>query len=292
MLAGQCWLTLDGSAPVRLAQGDFVLLPATPAFTMSSAPDLNCIDSEPSDTAVRHGDQAGQAEVAMLGGAFRIEPINAALLLTLMPRMIHVRAGASEAGRLAELVALMMDESAAERPGREMILERLLEVMLLECLRHSGLGEDAVPPGLIAGLGDPGLARALRALHGDVRGNWTVAALAELAGMSRSAFAARFSDRLGCAPMEYLARWRIAIARDALKRGGKPLAQIADEIGFESASAFSTAFRRRVGCAPGAFSRAQVGMREQLKKDFCPPASNYRTVSVDEVIARNLGSGE
>jgi AraC-like DNA-binding protein len=84
-----------------------------------------------------------------------------------------------------------------------------------------------------------------------------VAELAKLAGMSRSAFAARFADTLGCAPIEYLSRWRMALAQDALSRGGKSLDRLADEIGYESASAFSTAFRRRTGCSPGAFARSR-----------------------------------
>ncbi len=87
-------------------------------------------------------------------------------------------------------------------------------------------------------------------MHSDVRAAWTVADLAKLAGMSRSAFAARFSDLLGCAPMEYLLRWRMTLAQDALRRGGRPLDRVAEEIGYDSASAFSTAFRRRIGCSP------------------------------------------
>jgi AraC-like DNA-binding protein len=253
MLEGACWLALNGDAPVLLAQGDFVLLPSTPAFSLSSAPGVACALREPSEAPVRHGEEEGAPEVRMLGGSFRIEQVNAPLLLPLLPRLIHVRAG--EAGRLAALVALIIDECSGDRPGQDMILDRLLEVMLVECLRR-GLGEDA-PAGLLAGLRDPGLARALRALHADVRAGWTVAGLARLAGMSRSAFAARFGTALGCAPMEYLARWRMALAQDALGRGGMPLDRLAEEIGYESASAFSTAFRRRIGCAPGAFARAR-----------------------------------
>ena len=104
---------------------------------------------------------------------------------------------------------------------------------------------------------DPALARVLRAMHADVRAGWTVAGLAQLAGMSRSAFSARFSRTLGCAPMEYLLRWRMTLAQDALSRGGRSLDRLAEEIGYESASAFSTAFRRRLGCSPGAFARAK-----------------------------------
>ena len=110
---------------------------------------------------------------------------------------------------------------------------------------------------------DPVLATVLRAVHSDIRTGWTVAGLAKLGGMSRSAFAARFTETIGCAPIEYILRWRMALAQDALNRGGKPLDRLAEEIGYESASAFSTAFRRRVGCSPGAFARScRSGARE------------------------------
>lgn len=257
VLAGQCWLALDGDEPVLLERGDFVLLPATPAFTLFSHPGVACRLVEPSEQPVRHGDPDGEPDVEMLGGAFKIEPVNAALLTGLLPRMIHVRATEDDTTRLARLVPLLREECDADRPGREMILQRLLEVLLVECLRQPGVGAATLPAGLLSGLRDPALAGCLRAMHQDVRGGWTVAELARLAGMSRSAFAARFTQALGCAPMEYLARWRMALAQDALGRGPQSLERLAEQIGYESASAFSTAFRRRIGCAPGAFARAR-----------------------------------
>jgi len=257
VLAGHCWLALDGQEAVRLDRGDFVLLPATPAFAMSSRRGMACVPGEPSDRAIRHGEPDGAPDFEMLGGAFAIEPINGPLLLALLPDLIHIRAADGDTGRLTRIIDLLLSECAADRPGRDMILERLLEVMLVECLRRRGLGSDALPAGLLAGLRDPALAGALRAIHADVSAGWTVAALAQRAGMSRSAFAARFGETLGCAPIEYLARWRMALARDALSRGGTSLERLAERIGYESASAFSTAFRKRVGSAPGAFARAR-----------------------------------
>jgi transcriptional regulator GlxA family with amidase domain len=103
---------------------------------------------------------------------------------------------------------------------------------------------------------DPSLARALRAMHADVRARWTVEGLAKLAGMSRSAFAARFAETLGTTPIDYLAQWRMALARDALSRGDISLEWLAGDIGYESASAFSTAFRRHNGCSPREFGRS------------------------------------
>jgi AraC-like DNA-binding protein len=259
ILAGQCWLAIEEAEPVRLDRGDFVLLPATPAFRLLSDPGAPCIDREPSHTAVRHGDQDGEPDVEMLGGAFQIAPVNAPLLLALLPQMIHIRSTEDPSARLSRLIALIIEECAADKPGRDMILERLLEVLLVECLRWHGIGGDTMPAGLLAGMRDPALAKVLRAVHADVRAGWSLAGLAGLAGMSRSSFAARFTRTLGCAPMEYLSRWRMALAQDALSKGGKSLDRLAEEIGYESASAFSTAFRRRVGCSPGAFARARRG---------------------------------
>jgi AraC-like DNA-binding protein len=257
LLTGHCWLALDGAEPVRLNAGDFILLPATPAFTLSSHPGIACQPVQPSDRAVRHGEPEGLPDVAMLGGAFRIEPVNAPLLLALLPGMIHIRAADAAAERLSRIIGLIMEECAGDRPGQDMILPRLIEVMLVECLRGSGIGGDDLPAGLLAGLRDPALSAALRAMHADPSAGWTVAGLARITGLSRSAFAARFVERLGCGPIEYLARWRMALARDALDRGRISLDWLAETIGYESASAFSTAFRRRMGCSPGAFARAR-----------------------------------
>lgn len=256
VLSGRCWLAVEGAEPVLIDRGDFVLLPATPAFALSSRPDADCVLVSPTYEAVRHGNPEGDPDVEMLGGTFRIEAVNAPLLLQLLPKMIHVRAVEPNAHRLGRVIDLLMEECAADAPGRDMILERLLEVMMMECLRRGGVGEDDRSAGLLAGLRDPALARVLRALHADVRATWTVAELANLAGMSRSAFAARFAETLGCAPMEYLSRWRMTLAQNALSRGAVSLDRVAQEIGYESASAFSTAFRRRIGCSPGAFRAA------------------------------------
>ncbi|PWC53175.1 AraC family transcriptional regulator [Azospirillum sp. TSO22-1] len=256
ILQGECWIALDGKEPVKFRQGDFVLLPSTPPFALYSHPGVECPFREPQTAAVRHGDQDGEPDFVSLGGTFQIEKVNAHLLLALLPDIIHIRASEGGAGRLGRVIELIMDECATEAPGKEMILQRLLEVLLVEALRRLGIDPDAAPAGLLNGMRDPGLARALRAMHADVRAAWTVSELAGVAGMSRSAFAARFAETLGCGPIEYLARWRMALAKDALMRGAKTLDRIADDIGYESASAFSTAFRKRLGCPPGRFARS------------------------------------
>jgi AraC-like DNA-binding protein len=264
VLKGRCWMAVGDSPPILLERGDFQLGPTIPAFRLYSDPGADCIPGPLSSSGVRHGEQDGEPDFESLGGTFKIERVNAALLLQLLPEMILIRAIEGDTSRLTRIVGLIMEECAADRPGREMMLERLLEAMLIESLRSRRLDHDTMPSGLLAGLRDPAIAGALRAMHSEVRHGWTVGELARHAGMSRSAFAARFAETIGCAPMEYLSRWRMSLAQDALKRNGTSLDRVAEDIGYQSASAFSTAFRRRTGYAPGAFARAHSGSDTRL----------------------------
>ncbi|MGX1305504.1 AraC-like DNA-binding protein [Amorphus suaedae] len=259
VLSGEAWLSVDGRAPLRLAEGDFLLLPTTPAFSLGSDPGIAGLPADPRGEAVRHGEPDGAPDFVAMGGSFSLERVNAPLLLALLPDLIHIRAAEGRSTRFGRLIELLSDECVASDPGRDLIIQRLLEALLVEALRWSFVGGDAASAGMLNGLRDPALARALRAIHADVRSRWTVAGLARIAGMSRSGFAARFSEAVGCSPIEYLARWRIAIAKDALTHGAKTLDRIADDIGYESASAFSTAFRKRIGCSPGTFAREHGG---------------------------------
>jgi AraC-like DNA-binding protein len=257
VLHGRCFFAAENATPVVLERGDFLLLPATPAFSLSSHPDVPCVPGRPSANAVRHGDPEGEPDFQMLGGSFQIDPINSAVLIQLLPESIHIRSSEGDTGRLARLIDLIAEECADDKPGSKMIIERLLEVLLVESLRWSSLHQGTASAGLLAGMRDPAIASALRAIHSNVQHGWTVAELAKHAGMSRSAFAARFVDVVGSAPREYLSGWRMTLAQDSLCHGEKSLDQIAEELGYQSASAFSTAFRARTGCAPGRFSRSR-----------------------------------
>jgi AraC-like DNA-binding protein len=258
VLTGEAWVTLGDRKPLRIGEGDFLLLPTTPAFSLCSEPGVPCIPAEPLAEAVRHGAQEGEPDFLALGGSFSIESVNAPLLLALLPDAIHIPASAGRGTRFGRVIELLSEECVADYPGKELIIQRLLETLLVEALRWDIIGNQEASAGLLNGLRDPAMARVMRAIHSNVRAKWTVADLAGIAGMSRSGFAVRFNEVVGCAPIEYLARWRIAIAKQALLSGVKSLDRIADEIGYESASAFSTAFSKRLGCSPGRFARRQA----------------------------------
>jgi hypothetical protein len=229
-LIGECWLAVDGYKPVRLAKGDFVLMPANPGFTMAS--DLACevvsIDAQEAPACqageVRYGDPDREADFKLLVGYFQLDSVNRSLLSGLLPTLVHIQASHPAAGRLKPTIDSIVEEALADRPGRDLVVDRLIEVLLVEALRFRSEGVDAIgQPGLLAGLADPLLARALRRLHGDVAHAWSVEELARLAGLSRSAFSERFSQKVGVPPMQYLIDWRMALAKSHAPAGLAPL---------------------------------------------------------------------
>lgn len=255
VLEGQCLLAIDGHAPFTIGAGDFILLPTTPAFTLSSfgpsRPVLLDPDAMPNDgREVRHGDFGGTPDMRSLGGAFVFDSADPALLVSLLPAVVHVR----EAARLSQLVAMVAEETTAPGPGSAFMLSRLVELLLVEAMRATTAG--SAPPGLLRGLGDDRLAVALKLMHAHIDRPWTVAQLAKGAALSRSTFFERFTRAVGVAPMEYLLGWRMEIARDLLRRGGLNAAQIAERIGYGSGSAFSVAFHRHVGQPPSRYAQA------------------------------------
>ena len=255
VLEGSCRLAVAGQRALALAAGDFVLLPATPAFVLSGFERVTPVHVAPSVSAassgeVRHGRRGGPPDVRLLGGYFVFASPDAGMLVSLLPGLVHLRG----AERLELLVRLVAEEASQRHSGRELVLSRLVEVLLIEALRGSS-GEGA-PPGLLRGLADERLAPAFRQMHGRLAHPWTVAELAKVSALSRSAFFERFTQTVGLPPMEYLLTWRMTLAKQLLRRGGLGLDEVAARVGYGSASAFSMAFSRQVGQPPGRWRRA------------------------------------
>jgi len=252
IVAGSTRLTVEGHEPLVLEAGDFVLVPAAFDFTVSSLEPP--ADGEATahvfrpDGEIRHGDPDASPDVRMLVGYCLFASPDAGLLVSLLPQLVHVRGEPT----LTTLVSLVHAEFRAQRPGRDVVLARLLDVLLIEALRSAP--RNTASPGLLRGLADDRLAVAMRRMHEQPSAPWTVAELAREAAMSRSAFFARFSRLLGVTPMDYLLGWRIALAK-CLLRDGASVSDVAARVGYSSASAFSVAFTRNVGRPPGHFAR-------------------------------------
>ncbi|HEY4145785.1 AraC family transcriptional regulator [Pinirhizobacter sp.] len=256
LLEGACRLVVDGHEAIELRSGDFILVPAAYGVAMSSltAPSEGAAETPPVALATgefRVGDQDGPTDLRMLVGHCTFGSPDASLLVSLLPRLIHVRGEP----RLATLVQLVKDEFHERRSAREVILTRLLEILLIEVLRSSA-GTTA-SPGLVRGLADERVAMAIRRMHESPTRPWTIAQLAKEAALSRSAFFERFNRALGVAPMEYLLAWRMALAKNLLRRKEGNVAEVAQHVGYSSQSAFSVAFTRHVGLPPTRYMREQ-----------------------------------
>jgi AraC-like DNA-binding protein len=260
IMEGSAWFRA-GDGPASLLQaGDFILSGRPAADTFFSRPGQAIVLSDDNfkarhlqDGEVRIGRLEDGEAVRIVGGCILCDPANADLLSELLPRLVHVPMREGIGARLGSLIAYIREEVARPGVGSDLILSRLLEVLLIETLRREAA---KLPhPGLLRGLCDPQLSRAISDIHADVRRGWTIAELAQKAGMSRSAFARRFSEAVGLAPVEYLLRWRMALAKDTLRHSRGTLEEVAEKVGYKSASAFSTAFSQKVGCPPSEFAR-------------------------------------
>lgn len=257
ILDGASRLAVDGHEPMILETGDFVLIPSAFDFTASSIePPPQDHDSAHvvlPDGEIRHGTASGSPDVRMLVGYCVFASPDARLLVSLLPQLVHVRGER----RLATLVELVRDEARERRAAREVILAHLLEVLLIEALRSAA--DTTASPSLVRGLADERLAIALRRMHENPTRAWTVAQLAHEAAIGRSAFFERFSRAVGVTPMEYLLGWRMALAKNLLRRKDVTIAEVAEHVGYSSASSFSVAFTRHVGLPPTHYAREQAG---------------------------------
>ncbi|BFM50770.1 hypothetical protein THO17_29330 [Marinomonas sp. THO17] len=156
---------------------------------------------------------------------------------------------------LRPLNGILIEEFVQARCGSQVVLERLAEALLVQLLRLF-MQNNRMPSGLLAGLSDAKLARAIVAMHEQPEQPWHLDDLAALAGMSRSSFSRAFRDTLAMTPMAYLTLWRMRVAAQRLKSGDKNLALLSDELGYQSEAAFRRSFKKVMGVPPGAISRA------------------------------------
>jgi AraC-like DNA-binding protein len=251
--SGACWIMVDGrEGPVRLEEGDCFLLPRGQPFRIGS--DLD----DPSDDWKRHFCSAEDGslvalndggEVTVLGGHFDLVGPQTHMLYDVLPPIVHLHRP-EERDAMRWIFDRLRQELSDRRPGGFLMAQQLASMILVQALRlhldHSN------GPGWLSALSDPCTGAAIAAIHRDPSRRWTVAGLAEEAGMSRSSFAARFAQIVGDGPIEYLTRWRMVLAGRRLTRG-EGLEAVAFSLGYESPSAFRAAFKRTTGRTPRQF---------------------------------------
>ncbi|MDE2356942.1 MAG: AraC family transcriptional regulator [Alphaproteobacteria bacterium] len=253
VVKGRCWVAVEGLAtPSRIEAGECFLLPTTRPFRIASDLALPSVDSEEIFASGANGaikTYRGGGEGFVLASHFALEGEQADLLLASLPPLVHVRKTSDQAA-LRWALDRMILELREPAPGDALVAEHLAHLILIHALRSHLAEAPEGQTGWLFALADRRMQAALGAMHGDPARRWTLSQLAAHCGMSRSAFAARFRRRVGVAPLEHLARWRISLAADRLARSEERVSDIALSLGYESASAFSAAFRRFMSCSP------------------------------------------
>lgn len=263
--SGHCWLELEGAEPRLLRPGDLALVPHGEGHRLSSAPGTPAprIDElqheHVSDryAILRHG--GGGAATGLVCGAVRFDHPAANDLVRLLPEMIHVEASSALHGAMSDwmqsTLRLMAVEARELRPGGETVITRLADILVIQAIRSWIEQDREAQSGWLGALRDAQIGRAIALIQRDPARAWTVAALAHEVGMSRSAFAARFTELVGDPAMQYVARWRMYVALTWLKDGDVGIADLAERVGYRSQAAFSRAFKRFIGVSPGAIRR-------------------------------------
>jgi AraC family transcriptional regulator, activator of mtrCDE len=249
--------------PVHLAQGDLIIIPHGTAHVLScrhTGPD----DALPLDdvlsrsgfpghgTLVWGGDETTR-DTQLICGHFAMAEGSRHLLFDRLPLFIHLRGYGDEAGPWLEATLKVIGaEAGGARLGGDLIALKLSEAIFAQAIR-AHIEQTAEGNGGVAGFADPQLARALTSFHRSPAEDWSVASLAREAGLSRTGFAERFTQRLGVTPMSYVTSWRMQIAREALVTRGLSVAEAAEVSGYASESAFSRVFKKEIGLSPAAF---------------------------------------
>uniref|UniRef100_UPI0035CC78B1 AraC family transcriptional regulator n=1 Tax=uncultured Sphingomonas sp. TaxID=158754 RepID=UPI0035CC78B1 len=254
---GTCWLMCPGRSPLRMESGDVCLI-GRMAYTVASDPAVPSEDGRAYFAADRDTARLGGDDTVMIGGGVAFETTHAEFLLDMLPDVLLVPRSSPGAGTVATILALLDAEVERDCMGSVIVTARLADVLLVEAIRACAAG-DAATSGWLGAIDDPRLGRTLRAIHGAIAYPWTVALLAREAGMSRAAFSAEFTRRIGQPPLTYLRSWRLTRARIALARDWSDVATVAADSGYASQSAFGHAYRRAFGTSPGAARPSRGG---------------------------------
>jgi AraC family transcriptional regulator, alkane utilization regulator len=281
LVEGQCWISMEGHAPLKLETHDVIIFPHGDSHVMSSPigarprPISVLLPSQPSEEIPRLDFGGGGKTTRFVCGFLhcdqRFNPLIGALP-TMLCVQSRVGAGQSESAEvektnrpglvqidadswLASTLRHTIEEADGTRSGSSAMLARLTELLYVEVLRRYMQRLPSGHTSWLAGVRDPEVGRALKLLHARPERQWTVEDLAREVGVSRSGLAQRFTELAGEAPMRYLTSWRIQLAKHLILQANLPIAEVAARVGYESEAAFNRAFKRHVGAPPVAWRK-------------------------------------
>lgn len=256
---GQGWLDVGEAEPVLMQPGMFALVPHGQGHCIWSeagvpTPDVLELDREQiSDRyeILRHGE--GEDRTTMICGALNCNHPAARNLINALPSTLLIDTLHSpQMEWMQSTLRLIAAETREPRPGGEAVITRLGDILVVQAIRSWIETDPAARTGWLGALKDRQIGRAITLIHRDPAHAWTVASLARQVAMSRSAFAARFTELVGEPVMRYVTRWRMYVAMDALKEQDTSVAEVASRLGYQSEAAFSRAFKRVISVSPGA----------------------------------------
>jgi AraC-like DNA-binding protein len=272
---GNCWLSVEGvPEPIPLTGGDCILLARGTSFVMRDSlrtrpkKSFHEVAARDNSNVAHYG--GGGAPTTIVCGSLSFDRASLKPISQLLPSFILIKSDQAHTLALHNTMQALASEMAEQAPGSGVVATRLGEVLFIQALRAHIASRPERNKGWLRAIFDPQIGTALSAIHDSVKTPWTVEFLAEAAGMSRSAFAARFKELLGQTPLEYVTEWRMQRAMQLLEQRDKKLIDVARSVGYESDAAFSKAFKRVVGTNPGEYlkrgfvDRGRVGMAEDF----------------------------
>jgi AraC-like DNA-binding protein len=257
--SGSCWLEVEGSPNRMLRPGDLALVLHGEGHQMASEPGMAGVKL----FEIPHEQASDRYETLRLGGGgasttavcavFEFDHPAASHLIKLLPRLIAVEASNSpHADWIESTLRLMAAEAMQMRPGGETVITRLADILVIHAIRSWIADDPTAQTGWLGALRDKQIGRTIALIHREPARAWTLESLASEAAMSRSAFAARFTELVGEPAMHYVTRWRMNIALTWLREDDAPVGDLSRRLGYESEAAFSRAFKRYMGVSPGA----------------------------------------
>jgi AraC-like DNA-binding protein len=274
VLQGSCWLLPISGEPIHLTMGDVVLLPHGERHGMADSPDrelvtVNHLSEECArarvSTVFRIGpdvpaESGAGPSCVMVCGFYQLDQVRRHPLLDQLPEVIHMPARLGQHPKLRSAVDLLSSELQERQNGSEVVVPALLEVLLLLMLRAWFADQPCREHEVdwAAALRDPAISAALAGIHDHPERPWTVESLGAESGLSRAAFARRFTGLVGQPPLAYLTWWRMTTAALLLRQSDVPLSTIAQKVGYTSEFAFANAFKREYGVAPGHYRRGDL----------------------------------